>query len=291
MHQRKPVLALWLWLGAITLFLFLPLPSNPIARNWPALWRELENFSHPVAFAWLTHLVHVAVRARHPSPAPYPYLWVVVAGAAIAASTELLQICIGRDGSFEDAANDILGISFALLVHARAESKQKSSRLTLGLLATAACVLASTPLAITVAAYAYRSTQAPILWQSGSMLLDHFAHAQGDPYPGMAIDEPLPDWRGYQTLEVVVSNPQAWPLGLVVRVHDRRHNGEFADRYNGDFTVAAQSVSVLAIPLTTIRDAPVRRKMDLAEIQGVIVFSEPQANDAGFVLEAIRLKF
>jgi hypothetical protein len=289
MRENRPTLPLWLWIGAATLLLLIPLPSNPVARSWPALWHELENFSHPVVFAWLTHVVHERVQAHRPAPARFPYAWFIGAACTFAAATELLQTQLGRDGSWEDATHDLLGVAFALLLHARADCKPARSRLTLAVMATATGIAAAAPLGLTIAAYAVRSAQAPVLWKADSNLLARFAHAQGNPYPGLAIDEPLPDWRSYRGLEVAVENPQSVPLALVVRVHDRTHNGSYEDRYNGEFTLQPKSATVLHISLSDIRAAPASRAMDLARIQGVMIFGEPQEVVPGFTLQEVRL--
>jgi hypothetical protein len=106
----------------------------------------------------------------------------------------------------------------------------------------------------------------------------------------LILDEPLPDWRDWQFLEVDVEGLRPVPVRIVVRVHDRAYDLGFRDRYNEAFELPAYGRTRLRIPLATIRDAPESRPMNMAAIAGVGVYTVGRSQIAdGFRLLEIRL--
>jgi len=273
-------------MGTIALLL-LPLPGVSGRQHWSALFSELENLGHPLAFGMLAHLSFRLLRSRLPAPARLPYVLVLLAAAVFGLASEVLQRYVGRDAEWIDVFGDVLGASFVLLLHARRE--HPGSRLP----ATAAAVvvlIATAPLFWTVAAYAYRTAQAPLLWRADARLFQRFSQVKSGTYPGLVIEEPLPDWSGYRTLVIHVRNLHDVTAPIVVRVHDRRHNQESEDRYNQSFELAADAHETLRIPLEGIRQAPHGRQMDLTAIRGVVVFQTAANVPLSFAVSEIRLE-
>ena len=77
-------------------------------------------------------------------------------------------------------------------------------------------------------------------------------------------------WREFQfeSLTFVIHSVQPNPFQLVLRIHDRLHNQEHADRFNRSLLVM-QGENRFRIPLAEIRNAPVGREMDMTRITGV----------------------
>jgi hypothetical protein len=281
MRLKKSDMVLWIGVFVVTALLLVPLPPIGAILHWPALVAELENFGHPLAFAWLAHLAHGRLR----------WQWVLALAAGYGGAIELIQPLTHRDASVSDAVNDVLGAGFMLLLHAgRQESTSFRRRGLIGLAAVTGIAVA-TPLAITIAAYINRSVQAPVLWSDRSALFKRFSYWQESVYPGLAVAEPLPDWRDWGFLEVEVENLRSQPLPVVVRVHDRLHDQTDRDRYNGGFTLTPQGHHTLRIPLDLIRKAPAKRQMDLSAIRGIMVFGfrEPGTQTPSFHVTEIRL--
>jgi hypothetical protein len=156
-------------------------------------------------------------------------------------------------------------------------------------MAAAVAVAAAAPLAFTATAYVYRSARAPLLWQADDALFARFSYRQGGRYAGLVVHEPLPDWTGWNRLELDVENLQAEELPLVVRVHDRRHNHRYRDRYNDTFAVPPLARQTLRIPLERIRTMPASRQLDLREVDAIVVFSMSRDRPRRFTVREIRL--
>lgn len=268
----NPAMALLLALALATALLLVPLPDNLLCR-WPALARELQDFGHPLLFAWLAHAGFVYLRRRMPAPSLLPWVLVLGAAAGYGAAIEFVQQFVARSASGLDFFHDLLGTGFALLLHARAESPARKARPGLAALAVMAAGIAVAPVATVLAAYGHRALRAPLLWEPDSLLFARLSHWQGGRYPGLVVDEPAPDWRAWRTLEVQVSNPGGETVPFTVRVHDRRHDRSFADRFNGRFSLDPGSSRTLHIPLAEIAAAPAGRTMDMSAIRGVMVFA------------------
>jgi hypothetical protein len=112
----------------------------------------------------------------------------------------------------------------------------------------------------------------------------------GEEFPGVAFHEPVPDWRRYKTLAIDVENPGPEPLKLVVRVHDRRHNRMFNDRFNRNFPLAAAERRTLRIPLADIRNAPRGRLMDMAHISDITLFKGTSGGAPKLRIHSLRLE-
>ena len=89
------------------------------------------------------------------------------------------------------------------------------------------------------------------------------------------------DWHGYKTINFSVYNPDDQELALHVRIHDRHHKQhkmKFSDRFHKRFVVFP-GWNDLTVCLQTVRDAPLDRQMDMADIEnfGIFVIRQPRA--------------
>jgi hypothetical protein len=90
--------------------------------------------------------------------------------------------------------------------------------------------------------------------------------------PAVQVKEPRPDWRGYRTLAVDVTNAGDAEVRLVLRVLDEAHDWSHQDRFNQSFVVPARTRSTVRFPLDAVGDAPAGRPMDLSRIANVMIF-------------------
>lgn len=289
MPLTKREFAPWLWAAAATVLLLMPLPLDAANARWPALTQALQNFGHPLVFAWLAHVVFARLRTRMPRPSPAPWLWVLAGALGYGAATEIAQAQLGRSASVTDLANDLLGAGFALLLHWRSEQAATSGRRALAAMAVMVAGVAAAPLALTTTAYVYRSAREPLLWKADDALFAVFSYRQGGRFTGLAVVEPLPDWTGWNQLQVEVENLQPEELPLVVRVNDRRHNQRYRDRYNGTFALPPLARQTLRIPLEQIRTMPASRQLDLERVDAIVVFSMSRDQPRRFKVHEIRL--
>lgn len=279
----------WIALILVTVLLLVPLPVIPLAHNWDNLAHVIENTAHPVAFCWLTMRL---LRIRRAGVRGESYLLAVSLAMALALATEYVQSTVGRDASWEDVRNDIIGTLLALALQARRDlsaSSQSSWRALATTCAALLLLLAILPLASTIASYTWRWEAFPVLWESDSFFAKRLSHWKTDEYPGFVLDEPAENWSGYSTLQVKVRSLTQSGTELRIRVHDRRHNQEIGDRYNATFTLLDGEQRVVNISLDTIRRAPLTREMDLSAIRGIIIFQDGGPGSPHFDVSEIRL--
>ena len=266
----------------ITALLLFPFPFISEARNAPALANALENLGHPLAFgliAWIAYERFGARFARYGLPGP---VFLMLALAGFGALTELAQAYTGRDPTLEDWIGDVLGSGAVILWRA---SRQRLIR-TVSVLCVAAAI---SPLAFTLLSYGARWKEWPVIWRQDSMWLRRFSETQQGAFPGLAVKKPRSDWSGFRMLVVDVSNLSSEPAAITVRVHDRRHDGSFDDRFNRSFQLPPAAASTLRVELGDVRSSPAGRDMDLHHIAGVIVFART-AGPLQFQVNAIRLE-
>jgi hypothetical protein len=278
--------------AAVVAFLLLvPLPLGHAARHWFALTNTLENLGHPVVFWWLTAHLFPAVR-RNVAPLGLTYLLTFIVAVIFAMLTEYAQSLVGRDDSWEDVRSDLLGTLLALTLQARRDLQaagRQSWRPLATLAASALAIVAVFPAAWTSAAYVLRWQAFPLLWSPEALFAQRFSHWKQDAYPGLVIDEPARNWRGYTALQVKVRSLRSTGTEIRIRVHDQQHNREFLDRYDRAFVLPDTRERTLTIPLEVIRHGPAARKLDLSAVRGIVIFQEGAREPPRFTVGEIRL--
>lgn len=265
--------------AALSGAVLVPLPDWEEFDRYTLWLRVLQDSGHVVVFAALATL---ALRVWPDAGPAAPHAAAlrrggVLAGAlALGLFTEWLQRYIGRDASWSDLASDLAGTGIALLLDWRQACGGRPRRQRWALAcALGLAVLASLPLAWATAAYARRQAAFPMLWSQSSWLDRFFVREDGARRrPGLVLREPWPDWRGYGSLQIEVSNPAAVPVSFGVRVSDLRHDETPGDRFNALYSLQAGEHRMLQVDLETVRRAPNGRDMDMAHIGSVVVLRE-----------------
>jgi len=108
-------------------------------------------------------------------------------------------------------------------------------------------------------------------------------------YPGIRIDEPYPDWRGYSHLHLDIFSELPTPQSIVIRIDDVHHNNEHADRFNKAFIILP-GLNHIQIPLEDIRQAPVGRELDLSAIKTVLLFSVNPPKEFSLYVDNFQLE-
>ena len=239
----------------------------------------------------------------------------ILASIALSLVSEAAQIPGSRDASFEDLVRDWLGTIFALLVvfaSLPSSHYSRKSRIT-ALLVAAMCLLwGFYPLAKVSLAFAERDRQLPILFTAEQSFGRSFLRKQnvhvlydaetgdstclqvtlGDgPWPGIAFHNIWPDWSAHPTLIVDIVNKQDDVLELQMRVHDRIHRKgkqPYEDRYNRGLTLSPGENSI-RVDIADIENAPRGRRMNLEEIDELIVFAPRGLSGRSFCIRQIRL--
>jgi 4-amino-4-deoxy-L-arabinose transferase-like glycosyltransferase len=206
-------------------------------------------------------------------------VWLLAAMAAFGAATELLQHFTGRDASWVDLLGDVIGAAIPLIL-----VTWPRHRLLAGLLAAALATVACAPLAWALIAYAYRSQQAPLIWRADSALLGKFAQWQQGNYPGLALEEVPPDWRGYRELLITVTNPNEEATEFSLMAYDNRQIYRYKDSYKRSFVVPQHSTQTFRVPIEDIGRNSAGRAVDLESMGNLVVF---QINETG--LQRIKI--
>ncbi len=289
-------------------------------------WEAVYHAGHVPLFGLVAVSILFLLRARGVSLAGPRAWWTAFALAvALGGLTEALQIFQpGRDASVWHFLRDVAGAASFLLALAmvgwtggHGSLIRSTGRRVLVCLAVAAMLAASGfDLAATVMRYGERDVSYPTLytldgaWWERSFIETHdsaltpnarpahmavrfdepLARLDLKPgtYPGIAFDEPYPDWRWARSLVLTVVSDLDAPLPLVLRVHDASHDQRYADRFNRQLLIQP-GVNRIVIPLDDVRRAPDRREMDMTRIRGIMLFAYRLAQPTHVFIGPVRL--
>ena len=108
-------------------------------------------------------------------------------------------------------------------------------------------------------------------------------------YPGIIIEEPYPDWNGWEQLTFRVSSAVPRPVSLVVRIDDIHHNNDYSDRFNRAFMIRPGD-NAISIPVADIGSALKSRKFDLAHVRRILLFVPASKESFALEVSELRLK-
>lgn len=226
--------------------------------------------------------------------------------------TEAVQIPMPRDASWEDIIADGTGAAgFLLAAFAR---RRKPAIAILSVLAGFALLTGSAwPVIAATQAIVHRDNQFPVIFNGDIDSESAFVSARdvrmearqdaslgtiytgvdvtGGDALGVEIRDLVPDWTGYSVLNLDLGVENGQSMEVTVRVHDRFHrrgDQPHNDRFNRRFSLPAGH-STLRIPLVDIENAPIGRKMDMTDIEALVIFSGIVEKDRTLRLYEIRL--
>jgi VanZ family protein len=286
------------------LLLFAPMPVTPTY-----VARTIENAGHTPLFFLLTLGVIYALREDGRLSGVWLYAVAGMVGVGTGFLSELIQMPLARDASWEDVGADAVGAVLALAVYGAYSSRADPHRWRRGaaILVACACIaIYVTPIVRMTRAYVHRNGQFPVLADFHSRIELYWTVSIGvnreivdgvlqvelvaENFPGVSFHEPVPDWRGYKTLVIDVENPDVVALNLGVRVHDRRHKRAYSDRFNRHFALSPKERRTLKIALEDIRHAPRDRLMDMAHISDVTLYRAGPAGSHALRIHSMRLE-
>ena len=229
--------------------------------------------------------------------------------------SEAAQIPVARDASLHDLMSDWFGaasfIGIALAVSAR-HTFTRTQVAAILVLAASMLIWALWPLARTSLAYAERFRQLPQLVQADSTLSDVFIRRQfasvsrvrtpdgaaiqvellDGAWPGITFHDLWPDWRAYTSLVLQITVEGSSAFDLNVRIHDRPHQAGkqiYTDRFNAQYRLLPGSHEI-RISLDDVRMSPRDREMELAQVEGIILFGRQQDAGRVFRVQDLRLE-
>jgi hypothetical protein len=299
----------WLAVAAAALALQISVGTPQKSRLWSAAF----DAGHAPLFG----LVAIAVlQLARRAGRLRPYVLALAVTLAAGAATELIQLLGPREASLRDFAWDALGAGIFLLVAFAIRERNSRGRVLALVVAVLLAIVALAPLAATAWDYVQRNAAFPHLcgfdaaWERrfvvtqdaeltitappGGWVRDGSGKAGRltflpAPYPGLAIDEPHPDWTGYDSLVVDLYSELPQPKNIALRIHDARHDQSYYDRFTRRLVVPP-GPSRFAVSLDEVARAPRGRRMDLARIRCILIFAVDPPDSFSLYLDAIRLE-
>jgi hypothetical protein len=323
-NRRQRVASAVIWAVVLVgLLLFMVLGEVP---DRTVFWEDVYHAGHVPLFGMVAISILGLCQARGAAlDVPGPWWLAFTLAVVLGGGTELLQIVQpGRDASFWHFLRDVAGAGSFLLVAATVQWKgrfvgpiRSAARRGPAWAAAALMVgVAGLNLAATVTAYGERDLAYPTLftpdgswWERqfvethDSVLTpdarpEHVAIPSDQPlarldlrpgtYPGVAFNEPYPDWRGARSLVLTFVSDLDVPLRLTIRVNDASHDNRFADRFNRALLIRP-GVNRIVIPLDDVRRAPARREMDMRHIRRIMLFGYRLTEPTHVYLGPLRL--
>lgn len=302
MSHRLLILVALFVVVATLLFMRLPVPPTYAGRI-------IENAGHMPVFFLVTLGLLIVLRTDFKFEGLRLYAVAGLIGAGLGFLSEVIQRPLARDASWEDVLSDTIGAACALAVYAlfdRRTLMPRAARVGALVVAVASLAYYVTPLVRMALAYVHRDRQFPVLadyrhgiesfWtvgyginrsiENGALDIE-FVHG---PFPGVALHEPVPDWRGFRALAIDLENPDNVKLDLTVRIHDRGHALAYNDRFNRHYDLAAGERRTLRIDLGDVERAPRGRLMDMSHISDVRVFRDVEAGGRKLRIYTLRLE-
>lgn len=292
---------------ACLLLLFVGGPGPDSLRSWRFLWGA----GHLVGFAVWTCLY---VNWRKPAGFLRLLSEVLLLTLLIGGLTEVLQAGIGRQASWQDLGNDLVGSLLGLLLMSRARrqlSRPWRMRLQLPLLLVTLWVLWPILQVVWDDLVAWR--QFPLLsgfetsleasrWSGSAarQVSDTYAFEGRSAlhvmlttqrYSGIGLKDFPADWSEYRAIQVQVYNPDPEPLTLHFRIHDQRHrdfDNAYSDRFNTSFDLH-QGWNLLQVTLDKVAGAPRWRRLDLTRVAGLVLFVGKLERPRSIYLDDVRL--
>ncbi len=324
MHLRRFLASLALALlivGAIVLL------QHPDVAGDTILWRHVGNFAHVplfglVALTLLALLPHLLPRSLlHRGPL---YGFALAGTVALAAASELMQLFTARDADVRDFVRDVIGATCFLGIFAsfdrqlagRALWRNAKLKHALRLGSVFLVLVTFSPVVMWAEAYRQRASNMPTLIGFSSSWELMFVEANdatlevtlppsgwtkpgGDlvgrltfntsRYPGLTIEEAYPDWHRFSFLTLSLFSELGDEVAVIIRIHDRHHDGRYGDRFNQKVPVQP-GLNLVRIPLRNVQRAPDGREMDMQAIRAITLFAVEPAEPFTIYVDDLRLE-
>lgn len=111
-------------------------------------------------------------------------------------------------------------------------------------------------------------------------------------YSGASLDNLPSDWRGNDTLEIVLWNPQNYTIPLTLRINDTAHergSNIYHDRFNRTFQIAP-GTNHIRQDLSHVATAPKDRTMNMDDVRRLMFFTTNLSQPARLCLSKLRLE-
>ncbi len=273
----------------IVSLLFMPLVAGNL---W---WREVFNSGHVILFLFISFAFYFRLSAAlRFSNSAIIYLIVLVTGLLLGVTIELLQGLLQREASVDDLYRNFFGIISGLGMVSLRHQTLLSNKILMLIFSLGFLFLGTCSLFQISGHYIQRANAFPVILDFDEGWFNSFVSFKraemevysgktddnhrlfrirfdAGRYPGVAIIEPVPDWSAYSNLRFKVVSGHDKNMDLSVRIHDRKHDNNYQDRFNQKLIIHP-GLNEIIIPLARIEEGPLNRDLDLANIAGLIIF-------------------
>lgn len=298
---------LWFLALVASALLFVGGPDYESLRSFRYIW----GIGHLFCFALWAYLY---VDWRSNQPFIRQMIEVTILIFIIGGLTELIQSQIGREATWQDLGNDLIGGLLGVAFFS--QSRKTISPWQLKFLQTPILLMffwSLLPVAKVLIDDVIALRQFPLLsgfetslegsrW-SGSARRDieNTIYFSGDSslriklttqrYSGIGLKDFPRNWSAYSSVGLQVFNPDQEPLLLHFRIHDRLHSAHknaYRDRFNASFEIKP-GWNQLQIPLAKVAHAPKDRLLDLTHVAGMGVFVGKLDHPRTIYLDDVKL--
>ncbi len=232
----------------------------------------------------------------------------------VGSMTEILQSLVGREPSWRDVLNDVLGGLLAVLFFAPGRNQlmapvRYATQFLLLLIVAWSLIPFSRALADDIISRhqfpllsGFETPFEPTRWGGKSRRnIDEEIVYRGRKalevelvagwYPGVFLNYFPADWRDYAALQMYVHHPLPEPLELHLRIHDQHHRATdhlHSDRFNSS-VILNQGWNRIRVTLAEVANAPRERELDLQQVAGVGLFAVSLEDPQVITIDDVRL--
>jgi len=310
-----PIFSL-IWLSTLTILFVLFFIGGPSYYSSP-IYKEFWNIGHIIFFALSTYQLIKLFKKKPP-------LFIILISFGycliLGSSIELLQSKIGRSMDLHDLYRDALGSLLALTFVFYQRNKKNAfdpkryQYLSLLLLSFVLIALDQKHLVQAIQVNLQAQNNFPILgdfdnfyelkqWSGKGLSLSSKHVLTGlfsmkvelsatTKYSGFTLKHMPKNWKGYSYLLINIFNPDDDNLKINAKITDYEHDlsaQRYNNRYNNNYTLLAGQWNTIKIKLKDIKNSPKNRKLNLAEMSQLGLFTSGLKENKIIYLDAITL--
>lgn len=279
--------------------------------------QQLWDVGHIFLFVLLFYIANKTLLQKTTIPYFYQLILTLVLAILLGLTIEYIQTYTGRSRSFHDVVLDVIGalIGFVFLSNALLQLRLTTRRI-LQVLAIAITLAVLYPMVQVVVDDVRQRQEFPVLLSANNQreltrfeemnieidLVDNSntdinlddvfrLHFKKGKYSTASLSTFVNDWSDYNALHFTIFNPNNETSKIHIRIHDSKHkqsNFFYADRFTKIIKLK-NGINQITISMKDIENAPIQRKMDLKNIDEIMIFKAGLKKDTVLYLGTMWL--
>lgn len=299
-----------LFLAVLTLFLFYGGPDYESHRIIQHVW----DTGHYILFAGLSFTLLQSHYFKKLS-IPYSLFLIIVFSLVLGIFIELLQIFVNRDFELTDIISDLLGAIIGFLIASLYEKRYVlNSKIKTIIIICLIIIIGFSPLFVVIIDEINMRNEFPVLadlssdsqlsrWDvnKADLFISRDIQIKGEntllvsfqpgKYPDVTLQHFMRNWSGYEYIYFRLFNPELKLIEIEIKIYDYFHtkkNYKRSDRFNMVVQLK-DGWNEIKIPLTEVKNSPIKRKMDLSKIKSLSLFLNNLTQPVKLYLSPIEL--